>query len=68
MQNVNSSFIAQIGYEPNTQTAIVTFKKGGVYTYKGVTAKLFRTWERAHSIGSFFARNIKPHYECVKVA
>lgn len=68
MQNVKSSFIAQIGYEPRTQTAIVTFKRGGVYAYLGVGKAVFDTWQSAHSIGSFYARVIKPAYASVRVA
>ncbi len=68
MQTIHSSFISQIGYEPRTKTAIVTFTRGGVYTYKNVNAKTYAAWLRSDSKGSFYATKIKTHYASVRVA
>lgn len=68
MQAIHSSFISHIGYEPRTQTVIVTFTRGGVYTYKNVNAKTYAAWLKSNSKGSFYATKIKTHYAAVRVA
>jgi hypothetical protein len=41
MQPVNSSNIAAIGYDPETQTLAIEFRSGGTYEYYDVPEQVF---------------------------
>jgi hypothetical protein len=60
-----SSNIEAIGHENGTLS--VRFKGGAVYDYSDFPADLHSQWMVAHdageSVGSFFHKHIKPHYE-----
>lgn len=63
MQFVDSSNIAQIGYDPNSNTLRVEFKSGGrTYDYFNVPENVFNELKNASSVGSYHARNIKNSY------
>lgn len=59
---VKSSNITHLGYDYETNTLHVTFKSGGVYTYKGVTPNEVADLAQAPSIGSHLSQHIKPKY------
>jgi hypothetical protein len=65
--SVNSSNIASIGHDPNTQELEVEFKSGQVYRYTGVSAADHRELMNAGSIGQHFHRRIKSSFPGSKV-
>jgi hypothetical protein len=65
MQPVNSSTIAEIGYDPATCSLDVTFKSGGTWRYFAVTPEDYEQLMLSDSKGSFFARSIKKVYRGV---
>lgn len=65
---VKSTEIALIGYDPSKELLEVTFRRGGVYRYRGIPAALHEQLMKAPSIGTFFSEQIKEKFEYVKVA
>jgi hypothetical protein len=67
---VESSNIASIGYDPETQTLEIEFKRGGVYQYSDVPADVWEAFQAAESKGKFFHAEIKKGggYEYTKVS
>lgn len=67
LQPVESSQIAAIGHNPETNTLAIQFKKkdgpGSVYHYANFTADDFAAFKGAESIGSHFGQHIKPATE-----
>lgn len=75
---VKSSNIEKVAFFPDDEGAkkedhlsgymFVTFKKGTMYGYYGVTYKLFKEAISAESVGKFFQANIKDVYPTVKMS
>ena len=78
---VESSQIAEVGYEPDTQTLGIAFKptrkqaeegcEGSVYHYANVPPQLCADLINAESVGKFFGEHIKSNpvkYPYVKVS
>ena len=68
LQDVESSQINAIGYDPETQTLAVQFKGwkgelGATYHYGCVSAEDFEAFKNAESLGRHFTRHIKPFPE-----
>ena len=65
---VSSSLIAAVGYDEEKEELHVEFHKGNLtkYVYKGVTRAVYDALMEAQSIGTFFLRNVKGQYACVK--
>ena len=62
-QSVNSSNIASVGYNPETETLEVEFlKNGSIYEYYNVPSFMFDRLMEAPSIGIFFNAEIKKEY------
>ncbi len=60
---VSSSNIAEVGYEPDTETLEIMFKKSGlVYQYYNVPAFMHERLMEAPSIGSYFNAEIRGHF------
>ena len=64
MDSVESSQIAAIGHDPETNTLAIQFagkdgKPGSVYHYQNFTATQFEQFSSAESIGSHFYVHIK---------
>jgi len=57
-QPVESSNVASIGYDYESQVLEVQFKSGATYQYKGVQAKKYVELLSADSIGSFINKHI----------
>jgi hypothetical protein len=73
MHAVESSQIAAIGFNPEAQHLLVTFKGKNphTYAYDNVTAELFEKFRSTPSPGQFFQQVIKPNvdlYPYIKVA
>lgn len=60
---VDSSNIAKIGYDPETQKLYVKFKSGALWSYAPVPPEKYREMEEAalvgKSVGKFFSREIR---------
>jgi hypothetical protein len=66
-QPVISSNINEVGYDPVKQVLEVQFRSGAVYRYARVPPDAFHEFMRAGSIGSHFAKFIKPNFECSRI-
>lgn len=66
-QPVESSNIASVGFDHESNTLQVEFKSGDVYEYKGVQTHEWRALMNAESIGRELNATIKPNYPGVKV-
>lgn len=68
LQDVESSQINAVGYDPETQTLAIQFKGwkgelGATYHYANVTPEDFAAFQGAESLGRHFGRHIKPFPE-----
>lgn len=71
MQDVDSSQLAQIGHDPDTNTLAIRFysgwgekkKVGSLYHYQNFTAEDFEAFKNAESLGKHFGAHIKPFAE-----
>jgi hypothetical protein len=59
---VNSTSIAAIGYDEQSQTLEVEFRHGGIYQYFDVPARVYQELLAASSIGRYVAEQIKGVY------
>ena len=66
-QPVSSSNIANIGYDPVSQTLEVGFLRGGVYQYYNVPQSIYQGLMGASSHGSYLARYIKGSYQYKRI-
>ena len=60
---VESTNIADIGYDPTTQTLEIGFLNGTVYQYLNVPPNIFSQLMSASSHGTFLNKQIKPKYQ-----
>jgi hypothetical protein len=51
---VSSTQLLSVGYDADTLTLEVEFRKGGVYQYVGISAEIHQQLMAADSIGTFF--------------
>ena len=66
---VESSNLAEVGYDPTTHTVEIQFKKGAVYQYYEVPEDVYEEFVASKSIGKAFSQLIKGggyKYECVE--
>jgi hypothetical protein len=61
-QNVSSSNVRSIGYDPASQTLEVEFVDGAVYQYYGVPEAIFTAFMQEASKGQFLNTYIKNQY------
>lgn len=66
-QAVQSSNVASVGYDAETQTLEVEFKGGAVYHYAGVPAGVYVELLGAASVGGYLARAVKGVYPASRV-
>lgn len=64
---VDSSSIAEVGYDPHREIMEVEFRNGGLYRYLEVPAEVYREFEEAESKGRFVNLRIKPEHPCVRL-
>lgn len=60
---VESSNIASIGYDPGSETLEIEFIKGGTYQYYDVPEHVYDELMSASSHGSYLAASIKGTYK-----
>ncbi len=67
LQNVTSTVIKEVGYDPATKVlTVVMVKDNETYEYKNVPESVYKGMLAAESKGAFFAKNIKGKYEFTK--
>lgn len=64
---VNSSNLASVGYDEESQTLEVEFNHGGIYQYYNVPENIYTNLMEAGSVGSFFSHNIRNVYPTQKI-
>lgn len=66
--DANSTAVASIAYDRKLNVLYVKMNGNAarVYGYEGVSERTFMELATASSVGSYYARNIKPNYPCVK--
>jgi hypothetical protein len=67
VETPESSNIARICYECDTQVMTVEFLKGGMYQYFDIPEHVFEQMKTASSKGQFLAQNIKGSYRYARV-
>ena len=65
-QPVSSSNVVSVGYDTEAQTLEVEFYGGKVYQYYNVPEFHFERILQG-SVGTYLAREIKPHFACSQV-
>jgi hypothetical protein len=65
---VQSRDLAIVGYDAQSSTLEITFRRGGVYRYFKVPTEIHQGLMAADSIGTFFNQNIKDKYSTAKVS
>lgn len=63
-----SSNIKEAFYDLDTQTLLVSFNRGAIYSYSQVPGEVATDFGKALSAGEFFAQNIKGKFDYKKVA
>lgn len=66
-QKVFSSMISEVGYDETREVLTLTFAKGGVYEYDGVSEGTAQALANAPSVGRMFLDEIKNSYEARRV-
>jgi hypothetical protein len=64
---VQSSTVAEVGYDPATMTLEVVFQNSTVYQYFDVPELVFQELIHADSVGRFLNAQIKNNYRYVKL-
>lgn len=64
---VNSSNIASVGYDAETQTMEIEFTNGNIYQYFDVPEIVFQELMRAESAGKFLNAQVKGVYRFAKL-
>ena len=69
--HVESSQIAEVGYDPGSKTLAVRFRskagKGSLYHYKGVEAEHYADLCKCESLGKHFGTCIKGKFDFEKI-
>ena len=60
--SVESSVIAEVGYEPQTAVLEIVFTSGEAYRYYAVPPSVHRGLLAARSVGGFFSERIRDVY------
>jgi hypothetical protein len=66
--HVESSVLRAVGYETSTGLLEAEFQSGAVYAYEAVPPQVFDALLAAHSKGTFFNREIRNAYSCLRVS
>jgi KTSC domain len=67
MHGVDSSNVAAIGYEEDSQTLQVEFKNGTTYQYFDVPLAIFEGMRDAASVGQYLNQHIKGAFRYSRV-
>ena len=64
---VNSSNVAEVGYDDVSQTLEILFRNSGLYQYFEVPRREYEALMAAPSLGEYLNRNIKGTYRYARV-
>lgn len=64
---VDSSSLASVGFDPESQVLEVEFRHGGVYRYYGVPSTVYQELMIAPSKGRFFVAHLRNSYRCLRM-
>jgi hypothetical protein len=64
---VSSSSIASVGYDPDSRTLEVEFRKGGIYQYFRVPKDVHEDLMGSSSKGQYHHQNIKNRYPSTRI-
>jgi hypothetical protein len=64
---VNSSNLASVGFDSESETLEVEFNDGSVYQYFGVPVDVYRGLMSAGSHGSYFHQHIRNVYQYTRI-
>lgn len=67
LQPVNSSSLAAVGYDADTRTLAVEFRKSGTYEFFDVPDSVYKEFISAGSHGEYFGHNIRGKYRYAKL-
>ena len=62
MHFVESSNIAELGYDYSSKNLYVRFKSGTMYCYENVPESVYKSLDSTPSIGGYFNANIRYNY------
>ena len=65
--SVKSSYISAIGYNSEKCVLFVKFNNDNVYAYYDVLANVYNDLMKSSSLGCYFAKSIKDHYESKQI-
>jgi hypothetical protein len=65
-ESIESEFIEAIAYYPLAKVLEVKIKGGSIYTFMGVSNKVYNNFKNAPSKGTFFNKVIKKRYKVTK--
>ena len=65
-EDVDSSNVSRVAYEPESQTLCVQFKSGGLYSYSGVDVNTYFGLVGADSVGQYLNQVVKVMYPYTK--
>ena len=67
IKNIKSSVILGAAYDPKASTLAIVLRGGGSYLYENVPRQAFDAFKASESLGSFFAKHIRPNvaYRCI---
>lgn len=60
---VQSSSIASLGHDAESDTLHVEFNSGRIYEYSGINTEAYQRLLNAPSIGAHFGRHIRPRFD-----
>jgi hypothetical protein len=66
LQPVNSSNLAAVGYDADSQTLTIEFRKSGTYEFYDVPEPVYSALMAAGSLGEFFANSIRGRFRYAK--
>jgi hypothetical protein len=66
---IESSFINWVAHYPTTggPVMVMDLAEGRRYAYLGVSPQRFRAFLKAQSKGTYYGRNIKGQYTCIRI-
>ena len=67
MNSVTSSNIREMGYHEESRQLRVLFTNGGLFQYKDVPPEVVSEMMKSDSVGSYFSKNIRTTFTCVKL-
>jgi hypothetical protein len=67
VETVDSSVLRAVGYDPSTQTLVLAFTSGAVYTYADVPPEVHAGLLAAPSLGRFFSAEIRDRFPTARL-